>query len=163
MSHPWCALWCSVTIFACGAPPPEGPAIVYSPCALVHLAPGPDTTDAERQSIVDAIALWRQVGVTALLLDEASDAHEGAVPVRFKEASPLFHGVYEPSSGMVSINRGLSGTDRQVTVAHELGHALGLPHVDRGARSSVMNPSNLTVLPTLEDEGELQQRWGCPL
>jgi len=159
MSHRWWAL-IALAMFACGGPPETGPAIVYSPCAPVHLAPEADTTDAERESIVSAVAMWSQVGVTALTMNGSP---EGAVPLRFKHAAAVFHGVYEPSSGLVSINRGLSGTEREVTVAHELGHAIGLPHVERSARASVMNPGNLTVLPTSEDVGELQRLWGCPL
>lgn len=163
MSHRWCALWCSVTIFACGPPDNTGPGIVFSPCAPVHLVPRGDTTSPERASIIAAIALWQRVGVRALSLGASTDSLEDAVPMQFKDASPLMHGVYEPSSGLVSINRVLTGTEREVTVAHELGHALGLPHVDRATRSSVMNPSNLTILPSPDDVGELQRRWGCPL
>lgn len=160
MSHRWWAL-SALLFFTCGAPPPTGPAIVFSPCAPVQLAPFADTTDAERQSIEAAVAMWRLVGVTALTLGPVSS--EDSVSVRFKEAAVLFHGVYEPDSGDVFINRGLAGTEREVTVAHELGHALGLPHVDKATRLSVMNPSNLEVLPSLEDEGELKRLWGCPL
>lgn len=163
MSLRLCVLCWSLSIFACGAPQPVGPAIVFSPCGPVHLAPGDDTTANERQSIVTAISLWQQVGVWALTLGAPNDTIEAAVPVQFKNASPLFHGVYEPSSGVVSINRQLTGTEREVTVAHELGHALGLPHVDHALRSSVMNPANLTVLPTAEDQAELQRLWSCPL
>ena len=159
MSHRWWALT-ALALLACGPPPPPpGPAILYSPCSLVQLVPATDTTDAELASIHSAVAMWRQVGVTALTL---SGSPEG-LPVRFKAAAAVFHGIYEPSSGLVSINRGLEGTEREVTVAHELGHALGLPHVDRATRASVMNPANLTVLPTPEDEQALQRLWGCPL
>ncbi|HEY0881746.1 MAG TPA: M66 family metalloprotease, partial [Archangium sp.] len=86
-----------------------------------------------------------------------------AVPMRFRSAAAVFRGIYEPVTGLVSINRGLEGSDRTITIAHELGHALGLPHVPASERASVMNPGNLTVLPTAEDVAALQQRWGCPL
>jgi hypothetical protein len=154
-------LWPFLLLLACGAPEPTSDEIVYSPCAPVSLAPEPDTTESERASILDAVALWRDVGVTALTMSE--DQGTPAVPLRFRDAAAVFRGIYEPSSGLVSINRGLDGTDRTVTIAHELGHALGLPHVPASERASVMNPGNLTVLPTAEDVAVLQQRWGCPL
>lgn len=160
MSHPWWAL-VALSMLACGAPASPGPAIVFSPCTPVRLAPFADTTAAERDSLEAAVARWRQVGVTSLTLGETTDPD--ALPIHFKDAAALFHGVYEPESGTVYINRGLAGTEREVTVAHELGHALGLPHVDRVTRSSVMNPSNLTVFPSPDDEGELQRLWHCPL
>lgn len=158
MSRP---LWLLLVLAACGAAPSTEPEIVYSPCASVPLAPEPDTTSSERDSILAAVALWRDVGVTALTMSD--ETSEVAVPLRFRDAAAVFRGVYEPSSGLVSINRKLAGTDRTVTIAHELGHALGLPHVPLAERRSVMNPGNLTVLPTAEDVAVLQQRWECPL
>lgn len=163
MPHPLRSLLLSLTLTACGAPQVTQPERVYSPCEPVRLAPEADTTDLERESIVEAMALWREVGVTALTLGEPAGLEEVAVPLRFKEAAALFRGVYEPSLGLVSINRRLEGLERTITIAHELGHALGLPHVPATTRRSVMNPGNLTVLPTAEDVEALQQRWGCPL
>lgn len=163
MSQPLRSLLLSLALCACGAPQATAVEVVYSPCTSVHLSPQADTTQSERESIIDAVALWRAVGVTALTLSEPTDLEEEAVPLRFKDAAAVFRGVYEPSSGLVSINRGLDGTERTITIAHELGHALGLPHVKLETRSSVMNPGNLTVLPTAEDVEALQQRWGCSL
>jgi len=137
------------------------PEIVYSPCAAVPLAPEPDTTESERASILDAVELWRDVGVTALTMSE--EESDPSVPLRFRDAAAVFRGIYEPSSGLVSINRKLDGSARTITIAHELGHALGLPHVPSSERASVMNPGNLTVTPTAEDVEALQQRWACPL
>lgn len=162
MSHPLYPLLLPLLLLpACGAPEATQVDLVYSPCAPVRLAPLADTTARERESIVEAVALWREVGLTALTM--TGEASQNAVPLRFKDAAALFRGVYEPSSGLVSINRRLDGTERTITIAHELGHALGLPHVPADTRSSVMNPGNLTVLPTAEDVEALQQRWGCPL
>lgn len=160
MSRACCLISFSVVLAACGAPPPSAPAIAYSPCAPVLLAPEAGTTAEELESVESAIAMWREVGLTTLTLS-ASDA-AGAVPLRFEHAADVFHGVYEPGSGRVFVNRGLAGAERAVTVAHEVGHALGLPHVARSLRPSLMNPGNLTERPSPEDQGELQLRWSCP-
>jgi hypothetical protein len=58
------------------------------------------------------------------------------------------------------VNRRLSNpSDRAITVAHELGHALGLPHIND--RESVMNSGNLEVLPLSEDADDLRDLWGA--
>ncbi len=148
-----------IALCACGAPSsPETSGILYSPCAWVQVQPEAGTTEAEHASVSAAITLWRDVGLTSLSTSEGV-----RVPVRFADAAAVFHGVYEPSSGVVSINRELDGIERDITVAHELGHALGLPHVPLGERASVMNPSNLTVQPSPSDQAALQRLWDCPL
>jgi len=151
-----------VVLLLAGCVAPAGPegGIAYDPCGPVVLAPSPDTTAAETDSVANAIALWRAVGLSTLTLDDVPGAVR--VPVQFKQASPLFNGLYEPQTGDVLVNRGLEGTARDVTVAHEVGHALGLPHVDASQRVSVMNPSNVTVPPNDGDERALQALWSCP-
>lgn len=150
-----------VLLCACGAPPPpSGPEVVYSPCSPVLVLPEAAATAEELASVEAAITLWKEAGLTALstgALDAASQ-----VPVRFDDAFAAFHGLYEPSSGVVFINRKLAGSERDVTVAHELGHALGLPHVPKEERASLMNPGNLTVPPSAEDLDQLRRQWGCP-
>jgi len=81
-----------------------------------------------------AIALWAEAGLKTLSTG-ALEA-ESQVPVRFRDAPSPFHGVYEVSSGVVFVNKKLSGLARDITVAHEVGHALGLPHVptEEGSR-----------------------------
>jgi hypothetical protein len=61
------------------------------------------------------------------------------------------------------INRRLSGEPLEITVAHELGHAFGLWHVEHEVRTSVMNPGNLTVAPNAGDASDVAVLWGrCP-
>lgn len=160
MSRAGCLISLLLVLAACGGPPLAGPAIAYSPCDPVLLSPEAGTTAEELESIESAIAMWREVGLTTLSLSSSDAA--GAVPLRFEHAAAVFHGVYEPGSGQVFVNRGLVGFERAVTVAHEVGHALGLPHVERSLRPSLMNPGNLTELPSWEDQGELQLLWSCP-
>lgn len=156
----WSFSCASLVLALCACQPPlePGTGISYSPCSTVMLRPAADTTPAELQSIAAAITLWGEVGREVLTLSELAEAEQ--VPVQFREAPALFHGVYEPSSGVVFVNRVLVGEAREITVAHELGHALGLPHIAASVRSSVMNPGNLSVRPTPEDHAQLMS--ACP-
>src|SRR5512139_2479225 len=138
--------------------------VARDPCAALAI-----TTDAatsvQHDGICDALGLWRGRGVTAFELAALSVA-PGAPPcpsiaVEFEDASANFHGVYDPASDRVLINRGI--TDRAtlaIVVAHELGHVFGLAHVDADTRRSLMNPGNLLTPPTDEDQRELEALWG---
>jgi hypothetical protein len=63
---------------------------------------------------------------------------------------------------VVLVNRALTvASERAITIAHEVGHAMGLPHVD--GRPSLMNPGNLTLEPQPGDAAALVELWGaCP-
>ena len=124
------------------------------------MVPENGASEEERASVEAAIGLWKEAGLTVLSTSTADAPAQ--VPVRFEEAFAAFYGVYEPSSGVVFINRKLRGFERDITVAHELGHALGLPHIAMTERPSLMNPGNLTVPPSPEDLEQLRQQWGCP-
>ncbi len=149
----------SVVLAACAAPTDVADPIVYDPCAPVIVAPVEALSPTQSAAVGEAIALWRAVGVTALTLDDSAGTQR--VPLWFKDAPEPFHGVYEPRTGEVGINLKMKDRMLAITVAHELGHAMGLPHVEKAERSSVMNPSNGTVAPTPHDERQLRDRWSC--
>lgn len=136
--------------------------ILYNPCDDVVIDVGDGTTSAELSSIDEALAMWAAVGLGTLTREPVPGAQR--IPLWFDEAAPFFYGVYQPAIGDVVINRALSNQrDRSITIAHELGHAFGLLHVDGDIRSSVMNAGNLTVAPTAEDVAALGRYWGrCP-
>jgi hypothetical protein len=133
--------------------------VTYDACAPIVIVPAADATAAELQSVDDAIAMWREVGVAALTRDEVSGAPR--LSIRFEEAAPSWHGQYEDEAGEVYINRLLVDRhQRAVTIAHELGHAFGLPHIEAEERTSVMNRANLTVEPTGGDREAVAALWG---
>jgi hypothetical protein len=140
--------------------PDAAEGIVFSPCAPLVVVPEEGTLPEELASVRAAFALWQAVGIDAFTLESLPDAPR--LLLRFKDGPSPFHGVYEPSVGLVTVNRKMQDRPRDITVAHELGHALGLPHVDPAVRASVMNPDNHTEAPNPQDERELHLRWSCP-
>jgi len=107
----------------------------------------------------DALASWRGHGVTAFDPPGAVDAT--SIEIRFDSAAPQFHGLYDDVSGIVYVNQGISSRAAlAVVIAHELGHAFGLLHVDADDRASLMNPGNLETPPTREDELAVEALWG---
>lgn len=149
----------SLLFVACGAPSNPEDAIVYDPCRPVVIAPTETPSPTHAAALREAIALWRTAGVTALTLDAVEGAQR--VPLTFRDAPEIFHGVYEPSVGEVFVNLKLTAGPLNVTIAHELGHAMGLAHVPVQERKSLMNPGNATVLPTEDDERQLRAKWSC--
>lgn len=150
-----------VGLVACGgtATGDAGVWILYDPCDAVVIVPGEDTSSAELASIDEALAMWAAVGLVGLTREPVPDAQR--IPLHFEKAAPFSHGIYQPALGNVVINRYLANPrDRSITIAHELGHAFGLLHVDRDIRGSVMNAGNLTVAPTVEDVAALAHYWG---
>ena len=104
--------------------------LVFDVCAPIRLS-APGATAAQLAGVDAAAALWRD------------------------------HGVYEDEVGVVFVNTDLTDPDaRTITIAHELGHAFGLWHVAASERPSIMNPGNLQVLPTVDDQAALAARWG---
>ena len=134
--------------------------VTYDPCEPVALSPAPGAGADEVASLDVAIDMWRRMGLSGLGRAQPDAPRSGRVlEVRFETAARVFYGVYDDESGVVFINRRLSDDHaRAVTIAHELGHAFGLPHIS--GRDSVMNTKNLVHEPNADDAGELGALWG---
>lgn len=124
--------------------------ITFDPCQPLEIRAPADASPNERESIVQAIALWNRLGVARLTTDESVAAP--VVPIIFQLAAPAFFGVYEDRVGEIFINRQITlAHARAVIIAHEIGHAFGLEHVEKDQRASVMNKGNADTEPTQED------------
>ena len=139
----------------------SGDHLLFDACAPVAVVADADLTDVRADGIRAAIALWNERAGTRLTL--AVDRGEPGLPIHFQAAAPNFHGLYDAPRGQVFINTDLAGEALAITIAHEIGHAFGLSHVPAGQYTSVMNPNNLVVEPTLEDVDTLAMRWGSCL
>ena len=151
------AWWIAFSLAACTGSA-AGPAITFDPCEPTTLA-APGATADELAGIDQALALWRAHGVSTLALADGAP-----LTVVFRSGAPAIYGFYDDTTATITINTELTDpAQRAVTIAHELGHALGLVHVPPATRASVMNPGNLTVVPTDGDAAALVAHWGaCP-
>lgn len=121
-----------------------------APLALVSAA----ASDLQLQGMDDAQMLWRERGAPAL-----GTRADTTLEVRFEHAAPAFFGLYDDQNRVIFINNALKDrTQLGIVIAHELGHAFGLAHIED--RESVMNPGNLTIAPTVEDQRALAELWG---
>jgi Matrixin len=118
----------------------------FDPCTLAIDAAG--ANDVQRAAIADALVMW-----------DLTPGEGTPLAMTFENAAAAFHGVYEDEVGIVRIN--VQITDPRalsIVIAHELGHAFGLPHID--GRASLMNRGNLTTSPTAADFDAVSALWG---
>jgi hypothetical protein len=142
-----------LALAACNAESSATIGLTHDACAPLALVSAAASTQ-QQTGMQAGQSLWRDRGAPALGL------RAGAIlEVRFESAAGAFHGLYDDNEGVIYINSQLTNDSMlAVVIAHELGHAFGLPHVKD--RVSVMNPGNLTIAPNADDERELGRLWG---
>ncbi|MFL5307177.1 MAG: matrixin family metalloprotease [Polyangia bacterium] len=106
-----------------------------------------------------ALEAWNQAAGTQLIAGPPP-AGMSAVPIHFQGAAAPDHGLYDAQSAQIFLNDDLTGPSLAVVTAHEIGHAMGLVHIDPARRVSVMNPGNLSTTPTSADAAQLTALWG---
>lgn len=145
----------------CALPPEDGTIdTVFDPCQWLTVEAEAGTTGPENDAVGAAIALWNDRADTRLSVAQADGAP--VLPVHFDPAALAFRGLYDDENAVVFVNSRMHDPEAlSITLAHELGHAFGLTHVDRALRASVMNPGNVQVTPTSADVTALAELWGA--
>jgi hypothetical protein len=142
-------------------PSASGPAVKFDPCTPVTLVPDATATAAQLAGVAGGAALWNASASSDLLSTSSGGGGAGpTLPIHFQVAAAPFNGLYDASSGQIYINDDLAGEELEITIAHEIGHSFGLVHIPTNVRPSLMNPANLTVLPTAADVATLAGLWG---
>ena len=127
--------------------------MTHDPCAPLALV-ATTPTAVQQAALGDGQMLWRDHGAPALGLRAGA-----TLEVRFSDAAPAFHGLYDDEQGLIYINRDIADqATLSIVIAHELGHAFGLVHVTD--RTSVMNAGNLSIVPNDADRDALATLWG---
>lgn len=140
-----------------------GVGLTFDACAPLDIGVSPALTDEQLQGVTDALGMWNQAADTALAVPTPTSTAP-LIPLTFQSAAPPFHGLYDDHAGRIFVNQDLMAVDPlRITIAHEIGHAFGLPHVSPSVRPSLMNSGNTTIGITPEDVGALAAIWGrCP-
>lgn len=135
--------------------------IVHDVCTPLAVS-AVTASEAQADGITRALGLWDARGAPYLGAVEPGAlraAGEARIEIRFERAAQAFYGLYDDETGVIYINSGITDPAAlSIVIAHELGHAFGLPHVTE--RSSLMNPGNHQLPPTAEDQAALQALWG---
>ena len=133
---------------------------VFDPCEPLVLEVE-SASGEEEARVADGLAMWNERAGSVLTLDDVE--HAPRLPIVFDDAPAAFNGHYDDEEAVVYINHDLDGRETAITVAHELGHAFGLYHVNKDERPSVMNHGNLEHTPNEGDVDALEELWGaCP-
>ncbi|HLU68724.1 MAG TPA: hypothetical protein VKZ63_20725 [Kofleriaceae bacterium] len=132
--------------------------MVFDPCAPLVLEPEQGMAADTIASIEDAVAMWQEVARVQLTLEPTPDAR--ALPVLGTDTE-LYYGRFDDQQGVIWLADALDDRRvRAVVLAHELGHAFSLYHVDPEERASVMNEGNTDLPPTASDGAALSRVWG---
>lgn len=153
------AALCALSTIGCGGSD-DTIDVTFAPCEPLILHPSQDATAEQIESIHHAAEMWNAVGADVTVATGELDGSESAVDIGFEDAAPMFFGIYRDERGDVVINSKVDDRDeRAVVVAHEVGHAFGLQHVEPSRRGSVMNQGNVDRPPDGGDAMALEALW----
>lgn len=163
-------------LFICGcakAEPDNFIDIVFDPCDSISIDAQAISTDEQYQAIQDSIRMWNDLLGASIKLHVPGPYSEfpltknvfledadRTIPVVFDKAAEAFRGYYDDENGVIYINDRLAKENIAFTLAHEIGHAFGLFHIEEDVRISVMNHGNMTIAPNLDDAADVEKLWG---
>src|SRR3954471_21962599 len=131
--------WIAVVVSVTGCAAQESPTdFGHDACAplAVH---GENLSAEQTADVAEALALWTGRGPAALGVEGGA-----SVDLVFEDAAPSFFGFYDHVNGMIYVNAKLTDPHAiAVVIAHEVGHALGLPHA--ASHGSVMAKGNTVI------------------
>lgn len=153
------ALSTAAVALGCGAAPDAGgDKVTFDACAPLALVVDSSATATQQAGLQAAVEAWNGTAGTQLIAGSPV-AGMSAVPIHFEGAAAPDHGLYDAQTAQIYLNDDLTGPALAVVAAHEIGHAMGLVHIDPGSRVSVMNPGNLSAPPTSGDAAQLTALW----
>jgi hypothetical protein len=128
----------------------------HDACAALALV-ATEPSEVQSRGMDGAQELWRDRGAPALGLRAGA-----TLEVRFQDAGGPFFGLYDDHESVIYINNSIANERTlSIVIAHELGHAFGLLHVEPDDRVSVMNPGNLDTPPNADDQRAIEALWGA--
>ncbi|MGE0399336.1 MAG: matrixin family metalloprotease [Kofleriaceae bacterium] len=146
----WYASLLALALSACGAEPDTTIDITFDPCEPIAVAMPADELRAA--GVRAAFASWG-------MEPSATGAQGAEIRLVFEDAAEAFHGLYDDENAVIYINAKITDpVPLAIVIAHELGHAMGLPHIDE---PSVMRSGNVTIAPTADDEARIAALWGA--
>jgi len=146
-----------VFVTACAAN--EEVETTFDPCSPLEIVVTSDHVE-DVEAVKAALAAWARVVPVGDVAVTPGTPAAGQLTVRFLDGEQPVRGMYYDSVGLVEISRDMLAPEvYPIAVAHELGHAFGLLHVEASTRASVMNVGNTTVEPTEQDAIEVIAKW----